>query len=223
MGQRPKNHYYRLEGFPGGSVMKNLPASAGASSSVPEWGRCPGGGNGNPLRYSWHRGWTEESGGLRFMGSQRVGLSLATEHVREAERVLSRMMCWKLTLNVVVLEGEAFGSWLGFEGGVFMNGISALVKGPQRAPSPIPLCEETVREVWASTWALIWHWVVQNLVLRLSSLQNYEKYMLVVYTTYSFFPVAAWTDWETSPQKIHRWQMNIWKDASHHTHQGDTR
>ena len=31
MGQRPKNHYYRLEGFPGGSVIKNLPASAGAS------------------------------------------------------------------------------------------------------------------------------------------------------------------------------------------------
>jgi len=36
-------------------VVKNLPASAddvGDMSSVPESGRSPGGGNGNPLQYS---------------------------------------------------------------------------------------------------------------------------------------------------------------------------
>ena len=42
-------------GFPGGSVVKNPPAkagNAGEASSVPGWGRSPGGGNGNPLQYS---------------------------------------------------------------------------------------------------------------------------------------------------------------------------
>ena len=42
-------------GFPGGSVVKNLSASAGYAgdmSSVLRYGRSPGGGNGNPLQYS---------------------------------------------------------------------------------------------------------------------------------------------------------------------------
>ena len=43
-------------GFPGGSTVKNLPASSGDTrdmSSIPESGRSPGGGNGNPLQYSF--------------------------------------------------------------------------------------------------------------------------------------------------------------------------
>ena len=42
-------------GFPGGSVVKNLPASAGDTEdlgSFPGLGRSPGVGNGNPLQYS---------------------------------------------------------------------------------------------------------------------------------------------------------------------------
>ena len=41
--------------FPGTSVVKNPPANAGEAgdaSSIPESGRAPGGGNGNPLQYS---------------------------------------------------------------------------------------------------------------------------------------------------------------------------
>ena len=33
-------------------MVKNLPASAGATSSIPGSGRFPGGGHGNPLKYS---------------------------------------------------------------------------------------------------------------------------------------------------------------------------
>ena len=44
--------YCMFEGFPGGSVVKNLPASAGDVGSIPESGRSPGGGNGNALQYS---------------------------------------------------------------------------------------------------------------------------------------------------------------------------
>ena len=39
-------------GFPGGSVVKNLPANAGDAGSNPESGRFSGEGNGNPLQYS---------------------------------------------------------------------------------------------------------------------------------------------------------------------------
>ena len=43
------------KGFPGGTVVKNLPANAGDAEdvgSMPESGRFPGKGNGNPLQYS---------------------------------------------------------------------------------------------------------------------------------------------------------------------------
>ena len=39
-------------GFPGGSVVKNLPADARDMGSILALGRSLGGGNGNPLQYS---------------------------------------------------------------------------------------------------------------------------------------------------------------------------
>ena len=42
-------------GFPGGTVVKNLPANAGDaedSGLIPGWGISPGEGNGYPLQYS---------------------------------------------------------------------------------------------------------------------------------------------------------------------------
>ena len=38
-------------GFPGGTVVKNLPDNAGDAGSIPGSGRSLGGGNGNPLQY----------------------------------------------------------------------------------------------------------------------------------------------------------------------------
>ena len=38
--------------FPGGSVVKNLPANAGDTGLIPGSGRSSGVGNGNPLQYS---------------------------------------------------------------------------------------------------------------------------------------------------------------------------
>ena len=40
-----------MRGFPGGSVVKNLPANAGDTGLNPVAGRFPGEGNGNPLQY----------------------------------------------------------------------------------------------------------------------------------------------------------------------------
>ena len=41
-----------LQGFQGGSMVKNPPASAVDADSVSGLGRSPGEGNGNPLQYS---------------------------------------------------------------------------------------------------------------------------------------------------------------------------
>ena len=39
-------------GFPGGPVVKDLPANAGDVGLIPGLGRSPAEGNGNPLQYS---------------------------------------------------------------------------------------------------------------------------------------------------------------------------
>ena len=45
------NNLPKSLGFPGGSLVKNLPANAGDAGSIPGLGRSPGEGNGNPLQY----------------------------------------------------------------------------------------------------------------------------------------------------------------------------
>jgi len=55
-------------GFPGGEMVKNLPANAGDIgdvSSIPKSGRSPGGGNATHHNIlSWRIPWTQEYGGL---------------------------------------------------------------------------------------------------------------------------------------------------------------
>ena len=71
-----------LQDFPGGSVVKNLPANAGDMGSIPGSGRSLGEGNSNPCQYScWEIPQTEEPGWLQSMESQRVGCDWATEQL----------------------------------------------------------------------------------------------------------------------------------------------
>ena len=54
MGRKPKGEeVYVYMGFPGGSVVKNLPANPGDTGSILVLGRSPGKGIGYPLQYSW--------------------------------------------------------------------------------------------------------------------------------------------------------------------------
>ena len=67
-------------GFSGGLAVKNLPANAGDTGSIPGPGRPPGGENGNPLQYScWEIPWTEEPGGLQLIGFQGIRHDLVTK------------------------------------------------------------------------------------------------------------------------------------------------
>ena len=65
---------HRTLGFPGGSLVKDPPANADVGLIFPGWE--------DPLQEEmatkssilvWKVPWTEEPGGLEFMGSQRVG------------------------------------------------------------------------------------------------------------------------------------------------------
>ena len=53
-------------------MVRNQTAKRGVVGWILESGRPPGKGNGNPLQYAcWEIPWTEEPGGLQFMGSQK--------------------------------------------------------------------------------------------------------------------------------------------------------
>ena len=63
-------------GFPAGSEGEESACNVGDPGSVPESGRSSGEGNGNPLSIlAWRIPWTEESGELQSMESQRVGMT----------------------------------------------------------------------------------------------------------------------------------------------------
>ena len=70
--------------FPGGSVVKNSPADAGAVGDmglIPEWGWSPGGGNATHSSiFAGIIPWTVEPGRLQYMESEVVGHDLVTEH-----------------------------------------------------------------------------------------------------------------------------------------------
>ena len=79
---------HRVRGFPGGAVVKNPPASAGDTGSIPGLGRNPGEGHGNPLQYSclenpMNRGaWWAAVHGSQRLGHDWCLSTHSTEHVR---------------------------------------------------------------------------------------------------------------------------------------------
>ena len=78
------HHLYRWAS-PGGSVVKNPPAGAGDTGSIPGLGRSPGGGHGNPLLQSC----LENPHGQRSLagysqwGCNRVRHNLATKQQQQ--------------------------------------------------------------------------------------------------------------------------------------------
>ena len=59
-------------GFPGSSDSKESACNVGDLGLIPGWGRSPGEGKSNPFQYfCLEIQWTEESGRVQSMGSQR--------------------------------------------------------------------------------------------------------------------------------------------------------
>ena len=78
-------------GFPGDPVVKNLPANAGDTGSIPGSGRSPGEGNGNPLQYSClENPCTEEPGGATVQGVTKRRYDWAHTHSKvTGEKIIS--------------------------------------------------------------------------------------------------------------------------------------
>ena len=84
-----------LKGFPGGSVLKLLPANTGNTGSIVGWE--------DPLEEemathsripAWEIPWTEEPGRLQFIGSQRVGHDLATKQQQSCLKcTIKKLFC----------------------------------------------------------------------------------------------------------------------------------
>ena len=71
-------------GFSDGSGVKNPPANAAGTGSIPGLGRSPGEGNATHSSVLvWEIPWTEEPSGLQSMRSQRVRHDLATNQQQQ--------------------------------------------------------------------------------------------------------------------------------------------
>ena len=81
-------------GFPHGSDVKNLPASAGDTGLIPESGRSL---EKEMATHSsilaWEIPWTEELGGLQSMGSQRVGQDLVAKQQKQQISSILKFLC----------------------------------------------------------------------------------------------------------------------------------
>ena len=78
-----EGNYFNIMGFLGGSVGEESSYKAGDMGLIPGLGRSPGEGNGNVATHSrilaWEIPWTEESGRLQSIGSQRARHDLTTK------------------------------------------------------------------------------------------------------------------------------------------------
>ena len=121
-------------GFPGGSVIKNLPTyagDAGDTGSIPGSGRLPGGGHGNPLQYSC-------LGNPMDQGAWRATVHGVTKN-------WTRLSNWSCSRSLA-----AIGFWAP------EDYILPSVMGPS---PPCPLCgHRQVHIPWVNQWINEW-WV----------------------------------------------------------------
>jgi len=80
-----------FQGFPGGALVKNLPANAGDMGSIPGLGRSPGKGNGNPLQYSCH--------GQRSLASYSLLCCRESDTAKHAHSSYFHSSTWALVLS----------------------------------------------------------------------------------------------------------------------------
>ena len=73
-------------------MVKNPPVNARGSDSIPGLGRCPGGGNGNPLQYSCLE--NSMNRGVWQAAVHGVTESDTTEQVSTAQHIVDLQYCF---------------------------------------------------------------------------------------------------------------------------------
>ena len=101
VGETEKLH--AKEGFPSGSLVKNLPTNAGDVGLIPGSGRSPGERNGHPLWYfCLGNPMDREPGRLQSMGVTRVRHDLGTKQQQHGQRNILTILftpCTKINLK----------------------------------------------------------------------------------------------------------------------------
>ena len=92
-------HLHKEMGLLGGSMVENLPASAGDLGSIPGSERASAGGNGNPLQYSCLRNLTDRGAWWATVHGV-VEKSDTTEQLTTARRILLRICHVPCTLHL---------------------------------------------------------------------------------------------------------------------------
>ena len=85
-------------GFPGGIVVKNLPANAGEEGLIPGLGRSSGEATHSSI-LAWRIPGTEETGGLQSMGLQGVRHNLLTKTTKVLLLILFNDSAWRLHIR----------------------------------------------------------------------------------------------------------------------------
>ena len=90
-------------GFPGGSVVRNLPANTGDSDSIPGSGRSPREGNGYPLQYSYLEN-SVDGGAWQARSCKESDTTKHTAHLEPTEPASAgavRSLCSYIYVHVI--------------------------------------------------------------------------------------------------------------------------
>ena len=106
-------------GFPGDSVVKNPPASAGDigdAGSIPGWGRSPGEGNGSPLQYSC-------LGNPMDRGIWQATVHGVTKESDTTEQLRACAHTHTHTHNIVAKQCKEFLSWFRYRNAYLLQNL----------------------------------------------------------------------------------------------------
>ena len=165
--------------FPGGTDSEESVCDEGNLSLFPGLGRSPGGGHGNPLRYSC----------LENRHGQRSLAGCSPWGCKELDTT-ERLSTWAPTPKGIDgnpnLKGDGIRRWGLWEvttspnegeGVALLLGSAPFLKGSQKATLSLLPCEDRVRMccLWTREKALTRYWICPHLNLGLPSLQTHEK------------------------------------------------
>lgn len=107
-----------------------------------------------------------------------------------------KFKCWNLIPNVVISGDGASGRWWGCEGRAFMNAISIPLKEAPENSLVLSAMRTKQKDshLWTRKWALSRHRIYCHLDLEFPRLQNFEKWISIVYKPIWYSVIAVWMD-----------------------------
>ena len=158
---------WALQGFSGGSNSKESTCNVGNLGSIPGLGRSLEESVAtHSSTFAWRIPWTEDTGGLQSMGSQRVGHDWATKHRTWSEQMLLENGFGRLarcnvatglqSVKNLVRYIQSTIKW-GIPAQLFLSIQEGLVLGPPWVPKSADAQVPYIK--WCSTVSPLYWWV----------------------------------------------------------------